>query len=59
LRLRRQALQVGGGVVLQQQRQVRVGTNLVTVLSTDGHDNGAATAKKLTAQIVANLQKKG
>ncbi|MEU0601878.1 hypothetical protein ABZ484_27085 [Streptomyces sp. NPDC006393] len=35
----------------------RVGTNLVSVLSTDGHDNGAATAKKLTQRIVASLKK--
>jgi hypothetical protein len=35
----------------------RVGTNVVTVMSTDGHDNGAATAKKLTQQIVGALQK--
>ncbi|MER6982071.1 hypothetical protein [Streptomyces carpinensis] len=34
----------------------RQGTNLVTVLSTDGHDDGAATAKKLTGQIVASLK---
>jgi len=36
----------------------RVGTALVTVMSTDGHDNGAATAQKLTAQIVASLKSK-
>jgi hypothetical protein len=35
----------------------RVGTNVVSVMSTDGHDNGAATAKKLTAQIVTSLKK--
>ncbi|MCX4649375.1 MULTISPECIES: hypothetical protein [unclassified Streptomyces] len=35
----------------------RVGTNVVSVMSTDGHDNGAATAKKLTAQLVASLKK--
>jgi hypothetical protein len=35
----------------------RVGTNVVTVMSTDGHDNGAATAKKLTQQIVGALPK--
>ncbi|MFF0789518.1 hypothetical protein [Streptomyces spiralis] len=35
----------------------RVGTNLVSVLSTDGHDDGAATAKKLTRRIVASLKK--
>ncbi|MGW0081267.1 hypothetical protein [Streptomyces sp. NPDC003393] len=35
----------------------RVGTDLVSVLSTDGHDNGAATAEKLTRQIVASLKK--
>ncbi|MEU5533186.1 hypothetical protein [Streptomyces sp. NPDC020362] len=34
----------------------RVGTNVVSVLSTDGHDNGAATAKKLTERIVASLK---
>lgn len=36
----------------------RVGTNLVSVLSTDGHDNGAATAKKLAQRIVTSLLKK-
>jgi hypothetical protein len=36
----------------------RVGTAVVSVLSTDGHDNGAATAKKLTARIVASLKGK-
>jgi hypothetical protein len=35
----------------------RVGHNVVSVLSTDGHDNGAATAKKLTERIVASLKK--
>ncbi|MEU8588269.1 hypothetical protein AB0C59_14915 [Streptomyces sp. NPDC048664] len=35
----------------------RVGTNVVTVLSSDGHDNGAATAKKLTARIAGSLRK--
>ncbi|MET8243127.1 hypothetical protein ABZV31_01045 [Streptomyces sp. NPDC005202] len=35
----------------------RVGTNVVSVISTDGHDNGAATAKKLTERIVASLKK--
>ncbi|MCH5673863.1 hypothetical protein [Streptomyces gilvus] len=35
----------------------RVGTNVVSVLSTDGHDNGAATARKLTEGIVAALRK--
>ncbi|MGV9344816.1 hypothetical protein ACWDSD_08425 [Streptomyces spiralis] len=35
----------------------RVGTDLVSVLSTDGHDNGAATAKKLTQRIVTSLKK--
>ncbi|MEV8035762.1 hypothetical protein [Streptomyces sp. NPDC086182] len=34
----------------------RSGTDVVTVLSTDGHDNGAATAKKLAAQIVTSLK---
>lgn len=33
----------------------RKGTALVTVMSTDGHDNGAATAKKLAAKITAAL----
>lgn len=33
----------------------RVGTNVVSVISTDGHDNGAATARKLTTRIVASL----
>jgi hypothetical protein len=35
----------------------RVGHNVVSVMSTDGHDNGAATAKKLTERIVASLKK--
>lgn len=35
---------------------VRTGTDVVSVLSTDGHDNGAATAKKLAAQIVTSLK---
>jgi hypothetical protein len=35
---------------------VRSGTDVVTVMSTDGHDNGAATAKKLTARIVTSLK---
>ncbi|MGK5693295.1 hypothetical protein ACSNOJ_10395 [Streptomyces sp. URMC 128] len=34
----------------------RVGTAVVSVLSTDGSDNGAASAKKLTQQIVASLK---
>ncbi|MEU0250840.1 hypothetical protein ABZ192_42450 [Streptomyces sp. NPDC006235] len=34
----------------------RVGTAVVIVLSTDGSDNGAASAKKLTQQIVASLK---
>ncbi|MFF8592684.1 hypothetical protein ACF061_14775 [Streptomyces sp. NPDC015220] len=34
----------------------RQGTNLVTVLSTDGRDNGAATARKLTRRIVTSLK---
>lgn len=34
----------------------RSGTDVVTVMSTDGHDNGAATAKKLTARIVTSLK---
>jgi hypothetical protein len=34
----------------------RVGTNLVTVMSTDGHDDGAATAKKLAQQVAAHLK---
>ncbi|GAA2644238.1 hypothetical protein [Streptomyces vastus] len=36
----------------------RVGTAVVSVLSTDGSDNGAASAKKLTEQIVAHLKGK-
>ncbi|WP_405881949.1 hypothetical protein OG762_26955 [Streptomyces sp. NBC_01136] len=35
---------------------VRTGTDVVSVMSTDGHDNGAATAKKLAAQIVTSLK---
>ncbi|MFK4148001.1 hypothetical protein [Streptomyces sp. NPDC004065] len=35
----------------------RVGTSLVSVLSTDGHDNGAATATKLTRRIAASLRR--
>lgn len=35
----------------------RVGTAVVSVLSTDGHDNGAATAKKLAATVVAAVKK--
>ncbi|MER5474046.1 hypothetical protein ABZX90_15160 [Streptomyces sp. NPDC002935] len=34
----------------------RSGTDVVTVMSTDGHDNGAATAKKLAARIVTSLK---
>ncbi|MFJ8350826.1 hypothetical protein ACIQ9J_31600 [Streptomyces sp. NPDC094153] len=34
----------------------RVGTNVVSVMSTDGHDDGAATAKKLTKRIVTALK---
>ncbi|MFH9982890.1 hypothetical protein ACH4ND_27340 [Streptomyces sp. NPDC017179] len=34
----------------------RVGTNVVSVMSTDGHDDGAATAKKLTERIVTALK---
>ncbi|MET8538374.1 hypothetical protein ABZV67_43480 [Streptomyces sp. NPDC005065] len=37
---------------------VRSGTNVVSVMSTDGHDNGAATAKKLAAQLVNSLKGK-
>ena len=33
----------------------RVGTAVVSVLSTEGSDNGAASAKKLTTQVVASL----
>lgn len=36
----------------------RVGTAVVSVLSTDGSDNGAASAKKLAAQLVASLKAK-
>ncbi|MGW1893183.1 hypothetical protein ACWCP6_23495 [Streptomyces sp. NPDC002004] len=36
----------------------RAGTAVVSVLSTDGHDNGAATAKKLAARVVASLKGK-
>jgi hypothetical protein len=36
----------------------RVGTAVVTVLSTDGADNGAATAEKLSRQLVAALKGK-
>ncbi|WP_037628190.1 hypothetical protein [Streptomyces aureus] len=32
------------------------GTDVVTVMSTDGHDNGAATAKKLATRIVTSLK---
>ncbi|MFD8418239.1 hypothetical protein [Streptomyces sp. NPDC059466] len=35
---------------------VRSGTDIVSVMSTDGHDNGAATAKKLAARIVTSLR---
>ncbi|MET8982009.1 hypothetical protein ABZX85_41090 [Streptomyces sp. NPDC004539] len=34
----------------------RVGTNIVSVLSTDGAANGAASAKKLTTQVVTALK---
>ncbi|MBO1336572.1 hypothetical protein [Streptomyces sp. VRA16 Mangrove soil] len=34
---------------------VRKGTAVVTVMSTDGHDNGAATAKKLAAKVTSAL----
>lgn len=34
---------------------MRRGTAVVTVLSTAGHDNGAATAKKLAAHVAATL----
>ncbi|MFF8861808.1 hypothetical protein ACF08B_07125 [Streptomyces sp. NPDC015139] len=37
----------------------RVGTAVVSVLSTEGDDNGAASGKKLTAHIVASLEKQG
>ncbi|MGY0486079.1 hypothetical protein [Streptomyces sp. WG-D5] len=33
----------------------RKGTAVVSVMSTDGHDNGAATAKKLTKKLTAAL----
>lgn len=36
----------------------RVGTAVVTVLSSDGTDNGAATAKRLTRQLVGALKGK-
>jgi hypothetical protein len=36
----------------------RVGTAVVSVLSTDGSDNGAASAKKLAEQVVASLKTK-
>ncbi|WP_338699433.1 hypothetical protein V2W30_23390 [Streptomyces sp. Q6] len=32
---------------------VRKGTAVVSIMSTDGHDNGAATAKKLAAKVTA------
>ncbi|WP_405831310.1 hypothetical protein [Streptomyces sp. NBC_01176] len=35
---------------------VRSGTDVVSVMSTDGHDNGAATAAKLAARIVTSLR---
>lgn len=34
----------------------RVGTDVVSVMSTDGHDNGAGTAKKLTSRIITTLR---
>ncbi|MEU8654667.1 hypothetical protein [Streptomyces sp. NPDC048737] len=34
----------------------RAGTAVVSVLSTDGADNGAASAKKLTAQVLSSLK---
>ncbi|MFI2642933.1 hypothetical protein [Streptomyces sp. NPDC018610] len=34
----------------------RVGTDVVSVMSTAGHDNGAASATKLTRRIVASLR---
>ncbi|MEU6402922.1 hypothetical protein [Streptomyces sp. NPDC046985] len=34
----------------------RVGTNVVSVMSTDGHDDGAATARKLVREVVASLK---
>ncbi len=36
----------------------RVGTAVVSVLSTDGSDNGAASAKKLTQRVAASLKGK-
>ncbi|GHF76314.1 hypothetical protein GCM10018790_62830 [Kitasatospora xanthocidica] len=36
----------------------RVGTSVVTVLANDGSDNGAATAKKLSSQLVSGLKAK-
>jgi hypothetical protein len=36
----------------------RVGTAVVTVLSSDGTDNGAGTAQKLSRQLVASLKGK-
>jgi hypothetical protein len=36
----------------------RIGTAVVTVLSTDGTDNGAATAEKLARRLVAALKGK-
>jgi hypothetical protein len=36
----------------------RVGTAVVSVLSTDGSDNGAASAKKLAEQVVTSLKGK-
>jgi hypothetical protein len=35
---------------------VRVGTAVVSVLSTDGADNGSASAKKLAEQVVSSLK---
>ncbi|MEU1530505.1 hypothetical protein [Streptomyces fagopyri] len=35
---------------------VRSGTDVVSVMSTDGHDNGAATAGKLAARIVTSVR---
>ncbi|MER5944834.1 hypothetical protein ABT127_02085 [Streptomyces sp. NPDC001904] len=34
---------------------VRTGTSVVTVMSTDGHDNGAATAGKLAKRVTGSL----
>ncbi|MEU6217367.1 hypothetical protein ABZ845_07575 [Streptomyces sp. NPDC047022] len=34
----------------------RTGKNVISVMSTAGHDNGAATAKKLTEQILASMK---